>query len=144
MWVFLLTVSQRRCFQRHAEVKILYGKFWLHYSMEMRKLDFVQQNSGLNERKSKLKINGMHMRNLLWSLCETEISSSRRRSREKKNKKTTWRHFGFENYDLSVNCILWGEKKPLVNTFFLSCSIDRKKSNGETLRRAFRHFRLNE
>lgn len=89
MWVFPLTVSQRRCFQRHAEVKILYGKFSLHYSMEMRKLDFVQQNPDLNEKKSKLKINGMRMRNLLRSLSEAEISSSRRRSREKKKKKTT-------------------------------------------------------
>lgn len=35
-------------------------------------------------KKSKLKINGMHMRNLLRSLSEAEISSSRRRSREKK------------------------------------------------------------
>ena len=94
-------------------------------------------------KKSKLKINGMRMRNLLRSLSEAEISSSRRRSREKK-KKTTWRHFGVESCDLSVNCILWEEKKPLVNTFLLPCSIDRKNPNGEILRRAFRHFHLNE
>ena len=55
----------------------------LNHAMETRKLDFAKQNPDLNEKKSKLKINGMHMRNLLLSLCEAEISSSRRSSKEK-------------------------------------------------------------
>ena len=47
--------------------------------METRKLYFAKQNPDLNEKKSKLKINGMHMRNLLLSLCEAEISSSKKK-----------------------------------------------------------------